>query len=87
MNHRLKDKAAMLRATSLQGDKNRGVRGRAAPSLVPNGCPRTPFSGAGLGSRGLKEPANSSQLPQATSLGKTQSIRTSARFCQNPCRL
>lgn len=35
MNHRLKDKAATLNATSLQGDKDEGVRGQAEPRLVP----------------------------------------------------
>ena len=40
MNHRLKDKAATLSATSLQGDKDEGVRGQ-----VPDRCPKTPNPG------------------------------------------
>lgn len=45
MNHRLKDKAATLSAMSLQGDNDEGVGGQAEPSLVPNGCPKTPSPG------------------------------------------
>lgn len=36
MNHRLKDKAATLSATSLQGDREEGVKGQAEPRLIPN---------------------------------------------------
>lgn len=49
MNHRLKDKAATLSATSLQGDRDEGVKGQDEPRPVPNGWPKTPNWGVSEG--------------------------------------